>query len=188
MIIKQKVAKSISILARARYCIPQSVLLTLYCVLIEPYLMYCNIIWATQNTASLTSLFLSQKRAVRIIAFAHWLSHTKPIFVKYSILTIYDINKLQTACFMFSIMHNLTPKHFGSMFLLNSCVHSHLTRQIHDFHQARFLSNTSKITIRVQGPILWNSLPSELKNLPHLGLFKRHYKFHLLQQYKFDCL
>jgi hypothetical protein len=182
MIIKQKIAKNVGILTRVRYCIPHCVLLSLYHVLIEPYLMYCNIVWATQNTVALNSLFLCQKRAVRIITFSHWLSHTMPIFKKYRILTVCDINRLQVACFMFSIMYNLIPQYFGSMFTLNSSVHSYLTRQSNDFHLAKFQSNISKFNIRVHGPLLWNSLPTELKSLPRLGLFKRRYKVHLLQQ------
>jgi hypothetical protein len=111
MIIKQKIAKNVGILTRVRYCIPRCVLLSLYHVLIELYLMYCNIVWATQNTVALNSLLLCQKRVVRIITFSHWLSHTKPIFKKYCILTVCDINWLQVARFMFSIMYNLTNQY-----------------------------------------------------------------------------
>jgi hypothetical protein len=39
MIIKQKIAKNVGILTRVRYCILHCVLLSLYHVLIEPYLM-----------------------------------------------------------------------------------------------------------------------------------------------------
>lgn len=181
MLIKQKVAKNVGILTRVRYCVPRCVLLSLYHALIEPYLMYCNIVWATHNTVVVNSLFLYQKRVVRIISFSYWLSHTKPIFAKYRILTVCDINRLQIACFMYGAMHNLIPQYFGAMFTLNSNVHSYLTRQNNDFHLAKFKSNISKFNIRVQGPLLWNSLPTELRTLPHLGLFKRHCKMYLLQ-------
>ena len=144
--------------------------------------MYCNIVWATQNTVVLNSLFLCQKRAVRIITFSHWLSHTKPIFKKLCILTVFYINKLQVACFMFRARYNLIPQYFNSMFTLNSSVHSYLTRHNNDFHLANFRSNISKFNVRVQGPFLWNSLPNELTSLSHLGLFQRRYKVHLLQQ------
>ncbi len=60
---------------------------------------------------------------------------------------------------MFSAMYNLIPQYFGSMFTLNSSVRSYLTTQNNDFHLAKFQSDISKFNIRVQGPLLWNSLP-----------------------------
>ena len=60
-IIKQKVTKNVGILTRIRCCISCYVLLSLHHVLIEPYLMYCNIVWATQNTVVLNSLFYVRK-------------------------------------------------------------------------------------------------------------------------------
>jgi hypothetical protein len=141
MIIKQEIAKNVGILTHVHYCVLHCALLSLCHVLIKPYLMYCNSVWATQNMVALNSLFLCQKRAVHIMKFSHWLSHTMPIFKKYHILTVCDINRLQVACFMFSIMHNLIPQYFGAMFTLNSSVHSYLTRQSNDFHLAKFQSN-----------------------------------------------
>ena len=180
-LVKQKVAKNIGILTRVRYCIPSCVLLSLYHALIEPYLMYCNIVWASQNSTLLHSLFLLQKQAVQIITFSHWSSHTDPIFKRHCLSIVNDINKLQTACFMFNAMHNLLPQSLGSLFKLNSSVHSYFTRHVNDFHLTKFHTNVRKFSISVQGPLLWNSLPTEIKNLPNIGLFKCHYKSYLLQ-------
>ena len=101
---------------------------------------------------------------------------------KLCILAVCDINKLQVACFMFRTRYNLIPQYFNSMFTLNSSVHSYLTRRNNDFRLAHFRSNISKFNVRVQGPLLWNSLPIELTSLSHLELFKCRYKVHLLQQ------
>lgn len=61
-IIKQKVSKNVGILTRLRYNMPRNVLLSLYHTMIEPYLTYCNIVWATHDTSDLKSLFVCQKK------------------------------------------------------------------------------------------------------------------------------
>jgi hypothetical protein len=131
---------------------------------------------------------MSGKSCPYYYIFALAYSHTMPIFKTYRILTVCDINRLHVACYMSSILYNLTPQYFGSMFTLNSSVHSYLTSRSNDFHLAKFQSNISKVNIRVHGPLLWNSLPTELKSLPRLRLFKRRYKVHLLHRLESFCL
>ena len=48
-----KVSNSIGILVRIRTKLNDDILLTLYLTLIQPYLEYCYIIWASQHTAHL---------------------------------------------------------------------------------------------------------------------------------------
>ena len=44
-----KMARSIGIIKRIRNFIPRESLLTLYRILVEPYLRYCNIVWGQCN-------------------------------------------------------------------------------------------------------------------------------------------
>jgi len=44
--------------------VPLSVLKTLYSTLVQPYLEYCNIVWAIHRSTALNSLYLIQKKAV----------------------------------------------------------------------------------------------------------------------------
>ena len=43
---------------------------------------------------------------MRIITNSSWRAHTAPIFSKLKVITVFDINKLQTACFMFKVSIN----------------------------------------------------------------------------------
>jgi len=52
----------------------------------------------SKNTVSLQKLFLTQKKAIRIIANSAWRVHTYPLFHKFSILKIEELYKLQVAC------------------------------------------------------------------------------------------
>ena len=101
----------------------------LYRTLVQLYFDYCNIIWATQNNYHLINLHNRQKKALRIIAFAKWDIHTKPLFKKYGVLTIFDNNKLQTCCFVYKAANNQLLDRFSNLFSMNSNVHHYDTRQ-----------------------------------------------------------
>ena len=64
--IKDKIAKSVGILKRLKYSLPENTLNTLYNTLILPYLNYCNIIWA--NNKRMQPLLMLQKCSMRIIS------------------------------------------------------------------------------------------------------------------------
>ena len=99
--VTNKLSKNIGIILKLRHNLSSSTLLMLYRTLIQPYCKYCNVVWAAGSSHSLQILFKTQKKAVRAIVFAKFNAHTKPIFKKTRFLTIHDINKLQTACFVY---------------------------------------------------------------------------------------
>ena len=64
----------------------------------------------------LQKLFLTQKKAIRIITNSAWRAHTYPLFHKLSILKIEELHKLQVACFMFKVHNSLMPSYFANVF------------------------------------------------------------------------
>jgi len=178
--VKQKVSKSIGIIAHMRYVLPFSIMVSLYHALIEPYLLYCNIVWAAQRTEELNGLFLLQKKSVRIITCSHWLSHTAPLFMKCNILSVTEINSLQLGCFMYCATRNVLPNYFCTMFVKNSDVHLHDTRQKDNIHLSKFKTNKCKYIGRVLGPRLWNSIPADIRASPTLQLFRNRYRAWIL--------
>jgi hypothetical protein len=173
MLIKQKMAKNIGVISRVRYSMPRTVLLQLYHTLIEPYLLYCNIIWAANYSTTVNQLFIIQKRAVRLITFSHWQCHTKPLFKRLNLLSVQKINRLQLACFMYNATHRLLPAHFTKMFMSNTDVHTYDTRHREHLHLLYYRTNVCKYTARFLGPSLWNALSEEIKNLPTYNIFKK---------------
>ena len=49
-------------------------------------------------------------------------------------MTIFEINTLQIACFMFIVNTQQLPIYFNDLFNQNSALHSHNTRQSSDYH------------------------------------------------------
>ena len=67
--VKNKVAKGIGIICKARKFLTKKVLLTLYNTFIFPYLIYCVEIWGCAKKTHLASLYILHKRIVRTITF-----------------------------------------------------------------------------------------------------------------------
>jgi len=71
--------KSIGILKCVKNKLSADTLRSLYFVLVHPYYEYANIVWAVRNTVVLQKLFITQKRAVRIVTNLPWNAHTYPL-------------------------------------------------------------------------------------------------------------
>ena len=178
--IKSKISKNIGIISRIRLLVPRAVLMSLYHALVEPYLQYCNLIWAARRTSVLNELYLCQKKLLRIITFSDRRSHSLPLFKNLEILPVSSINDLQVGCFMYSAHHKLLPAYFNSLFVPNTTLHTHFTRSCNAVHQKQYRLNISKFSIRIHGPIVWNSLPRELQTLPSLKIFKKKFRQFLI--------
>ena len=133
-------------------------LLTLYHTLIEPYFSYCNIIWGTHCSKHLDQLYRKQEKAVSIIANAKWNAHTYLLFRDFQLLSIFNLNKLQTCCFMYNISNCLRPTVFQNLFILNSSVHDHKTRQSSKLHVISHIINSRTDSIHIYCVRLWNSV------------------------------
>ena len=189
--------KGLGILRRLRYDLPSNILFSLYNTLILPYISYCNSAWAitlakheylcpwnSMETTKLDKLFIYQKKALRICAGKSFDSHTKPLFHELKTLNIFDINKLQTALFMFRHNRNLLPNHFENLFTKHNQVHSYSTRNANNYVISKIDSDVVRHSITYNGPIIWNSLTPDLINCKSLNSFKHKYKNILISKYK----
>ena len=70
----------------------------------------------------------------------------------------------------------LNPNSFNDMFLLNCDVHSHNTRSKNSFHLPYCRANVRKFSARFQGPKIFNSLSSEIKNASSIALINSKLK------------
>ena len=126
--ITETISRNTGVISRLRSFLPSSALISLYNTLVLPYLYYCNIIWARTSNNRLHSLIITQKRAIRICTFSHPRDHSAPLFARLNTLTLSDINKLQTAMFMYKFINNLLPRTLSSYFTSVRSTHTYPTR------------------------------------------------------------
>jgi len=150
----------------------------LYFSLVNPYYEYGNIVLAVNNSVSLQKLFITQKKAIRIISNAKWREHTHPIFRSLHILKI-DEN-MQVACFMFRVCKGFVPSYFSNIFCFNADVHHYNTRHANDYHITVHRTTLLKHTIRIAGPLIWNSIDFNIRSSNNISSFRARFKRLLL--------
>ena len=178
--VSRKISKSIGIIYKASFCLPSTALVTIYYSLIYPYLMYCVSVWGSTYKSNLKSIFLLQKKLVRIISKAPFDAHTGPLFKDLQILKFHNIYKYHTGKLMFLFTKNLLPNYFKSMFILTSRVHSYNTRSSKLFYTFPCRTNLRQFSIRFQGPKFFDSLSNNIKDSESISLFSKKLKEFLL--------
>ena len=177
------IARNVGILQKLRYFVPAYVLKILYHSLILSHLQYCTLLWANSYYSHLQKLRLLQKKAIRIISNADYLAHSSKLFLNLKLLKLDDIMKFQLGTFMYKLKYNKLPSAIPHMFVTNENIHSHNTRNKNGYLIPNVRTNCRKFTVSYAGPILWNSFPQKLRQLPSEVLFKRKLKYILLATY-----
>ena len=105
-----KIAKVIGVLNKLKHISPQHILLTIYNSLIQPHLIYGLYLWGL----NCKRLKILQKKAVRILAFRPYISHSTPIFKTLKILKLEDLYTMQLYKFYYKNTNNLLSSYFNS--------------------------------------------------------------------------
>ena len=104
------------IINKLKHFVPESVLFSLYCTLILPYINYGIIAWGSSNKSNLDRIVKLQKKAVRTMSNSHYLSHSAPLFKKCYLLNVYDIYLLEVCTFIYKEFNNKLPDIFHNYF------------------------------------------------------------------------
>ena len=178
-LLENKIAKNIGVLFKASKLLNTNCLKNIYFALIHSYINYANIVWASSCQTGLKNIFLRQKQAARIIFHKDRLTHSRPLMNSLNALNVYQINLYQISVFMYQVKNGIVPNIFNSNF--SSVDHSYSTRfSLNSFQLPRSLK-TSKFSINIRGPKIWNQfLTNEEKNNPTILSFKRNLKKKIL--------
>jgi hypothetical protein len=83
---------------------------------------------------------------------------------------------------MFCALHDMLPAYFSSLFAYNCNVHTHFTRHSIDLHREHCRLKLRETSLRIYGPVLWNSLPLTIRYTDSLHTFRSMYKSLLLAE------
>ena len=162
------IARNVGILQKLRYFIPAYVLKIIYHSLVLSHLQYCTLLWANSYHSHLHNLRQLQKKAIRIISNTDYLAHSSKLFLNLKLLKLDDIMKFQLGTFMYKLKYNKLPNVIPQniMFVTNENIHSHNTRNKNGYLIPSVRTNCRTFTVGYAGPILWNSFPQKLRQLP----------------------
>ena len=117
-----QVSKSCGSLYSLRSVVPTKVLRQVYLSLVQPYLSYCIPLWgAVTNSYMMQKLFILQKKCIRIVGNKTEkkdgiFQHTKPIFFRFNILTLFNLYYYFTGCLAMRILTTHVPVNIMQMF------------------------------------------------------------------------
>ena len=173
---KNKIAKNIGILYKAKKYLPKKTVHTLYYAFVHPYYTYCIEVWGNTYYKHLASVIKLQKRAVRVITDAKKCDHTEPLYKELNLLTVPQMYVYSTQVFMYKFYHNELPNVFDQMFCLKRDVHSYETRQADLFHMPSSHMTYFKRTIRFTGVFCNNFFMRQLSYNCSLAVYKSKLK------------
>jgi len=181
-IVVNKMSKNIGIISKVRHFLPQHLTRNLYFTLVHPYVTYCNLVWASPHKSTqLERVMLKQKKFCRLITFSNYTEHSRPLFVRLSILNVYEVHKHQLLTHIYSTQNKLITNTYSQTYYnANSKIHDHNTRQKDNLHIPMCRTSTKQNTIAFQGPKLWNSLPMDMRSSISINIFKTKVKKFLL--------
>ena len=156
---KNKIAKSNSILYKIRNLLDGKTLTHLYNSFVLPYEIE---VWGNTNAVHLDPLIKIQKKIVRTITFSHYLAHTIPIFDTLNILNFNNLVVHIICLMMFKHSKELVPLPIVKLFTRNYELHNHSTRQSQSLHTAIGRNKTIYKTFTFHGFRIWNYVSTKI--------------------------
>ena len=185
--IANKISKSMGILNRLKYFLPQSAKIQIYNSLILSHLNFCIMAWG-YSCARITKL---QKKIVRILNLSKYNAHSEPIFKALNLLKVADILKLQELKFYYKFKNNKLPHYLQNMpFVTNATIHEHSTRFQHKLRLMKPNHEYARNCIRYHVPVVVNATSPEITNKIYthsLQGFAWYIKLKTIQSYQENC-
>ena len=120
-----------------------------------PHINYCIMAWGFETSR----IIKLQKKALRIITFSNYISHTEPLYKILSLLKVDDILKLQLQ-FYYKYLHHDLPFYLQNWTIMfKHEVHSHDTRDKNKIYTYKVKHAFAQKCLRHSLPLLLNNLP-----------------------------
>ena len=177
-LVKNKIAKAIGIIGKARKYLHVKTLLLLYYSFIYPQMTYCVEVWGCTYATYLQSISKIQRKVLRIIYSLPYYKSTQEVFKESKVLDFTQLYNYSICLFMYKFQKGMLPILFENFFEYNT--HAYATRN-ESFMKIPLCATTfSQKRMRYVGVKILNKLKSKIKwNLCYHS-FKKQLKAFLL--------
>ena len=146
---------------------------TLYKAFVESQFKYCPLTWMFHGHKTNYKINRLQEQALSLI-YNDYISSFEELLSKDGTFTIHEQNIQNLAIEMFKALNDLSTPDFSELFQLNKSLHDLRSNGpqklcIRNINSVRF----GKGSIRYFGPVIWNSIPAEIRNANTLSSFKK---------------
>ena len=156
----------------------------LYCSFILPYITYCMEVWGNTYKTNTESIFILQKRAIRIVNRSGYREPSNQLFIKLKALKFKDLVDLKTVQIMHKAENKLLPNNIQNLFQERESQYN--LRGVCKFTQPLVRTNAKHHCISVKGVTLWNKCSDDMKQIKIWNKFKLRFKMDILNKYKIE--
>lgn len=159
-----------------------NVLKKIYISLFDSYVRYGLHLWANTSSRNLSYIFKLQKKAIRIICKVPYNAHTNELFKKLNLLKLNQLVEKSYTYIMFKYSKKDLPFNLQAMFISNTNVHTYNTRQHTHPHITKHHTQLYSNSYLHRAPMIWQSLPIQIKNCKTIQSFGRQLNKHYLSE------
>ena len=156
-----KISQGISILSKLRNYVSDNILRMLFFTFINPHIDYGHLVWGNASITNLKAIKNKLDKAVRIMTRKKKNSPIEPLYNEMKILTLEKIRQLTIGNFMWKVSNDEIPETIKNNFQLRPRMYGD---QNYKYYLPLPNSDLLKRNIIYQGPLIWNSIPSDIKN------------------------
>ena len=184
--VRAKVSAALSMMTRSKRHLPIDVRKMMFNALIQSQIQYAISIYGGTSSSILEPLIKLQKKALRIVTKAKWISHCDPLWTKVSGCKLEDLYELGCIKTAFKITKGIAPPGITPLFQKQI----ERSRRFEYFPQlkvpfARTLQIQNLPTYKI--PYLWNALPNGISMASMDAFSKSFKKFKMAQYDRFIC-
>ena len=176
--VKNKISKSIGVIAKARKYLNACTLLTLYYSFVYPHLLYCVETWGRACETYLLPILLLQKKSLRLVKSVPKTYESKLLFSELKVLPLNKLYQYTVALFMFKYKVGNLPPVFAEFFCTN--MNAYATRGQCLFRIPVCTSELSQRRIRYTGVKMFNFLNDKIDRKCSINHYKKLLKSFLL--------
>ena len=148
-----------------KHTIPLRTLQLMYNGLVLPHLQYGILAWGSSTSPEFNRIIKLQKMALRTIGGKFTKAHHEPICKSLGLLKVRDLYEIACIKLIHKWRTNTLPAHLMSCFIYTQDYHQRDTRASEsNLHVPRSKLEIRNKTFRIFAPLLYNSLPTEIKN------------------------
>ena len=131
-------------------------------------------VWGNINKGLADKLQKLQNRAARILTFSNYDAGSSVLLDELGWERLEYVRLKQLAAAMYKIHNNLSPSYPKRIFTNTSNVHSHNLRnsELSYYVPGPRTESAKGSGLHYRGSVLWNKIPSEIRKLPSLNVFK----------------
>jgi hypothetical protein len=183
--IKKKLASFLFIFNQIRHKIPNYVAWHLYHAIFKSHLIYCILIWGHSCSTYLYPLNTLHNRFLKSLLYLPVRTPTALVYEKASVLSLVSLYKYFTALLIFKSLYypSTLPQNLSLLFKPVNQIHPYQTRasSSHNLFNYTCPTTSRQNHITIQAPIIWNTIPNDIKTLLSISQFKSQLYKYLLK-------